>query len=458
MMPLDGRRVLVMGLGLFGGGVGAVRFLCKEGARVTVTDLRPAEALRESLKALDTLPVVYRLGGHEAADFRAADLIVANPGVPRSSPFLKDAGKRGIPVTTEICLFAERCKAPVVGITGSSGKTTTTSLAGEMIRRRYPRTMVGGNIGGSLLNELDEITADTRVVLELSSFQLDRLTEMKWSPQTAVVTNFAPNHLDIHGSLEVYKRAKRQIVAHQDVRDVAVLNGDDPEVRRWSGDGRRIVFSAQPASRADVYLVDGEIRHRIGGFEKTVCPAGEVALPGKHNLSNALAASGAALSNGVAESDIAAVLRTFKGLSHRLERVAEIRGVTYYNDSIATSPDRTQVALSALPPGLVLIAGGYDKGLAFSTLGRQIGRRVSHLVLMGQTSDAIAASVPAGSTTRILRADSLDDAVSAAAKRAAPGSTVLFSPASASYDRFRNFTERGDRFRQLVLDMRTDDG
>lgn len=458
MISLDGRRVLVMGLGLFGGGVGAVRFLCREGARVTVTDLRPAEALEESLRALESLPVVYRLDGHEAADFRAADLIVANPGVPRSSPFLKVAGERGIPVTTEICLFAERCAAPVVGITGSSGKTTTTSLVGEMMRRKTPRTLVGGNIGGSLLDRLEEITEDTRVVLELSSFQLDRLSDLQWSPQTAVITNFAPNHLDMHGSLEAYKRAKRQIIAHQGEGDVEVLNGDDPEVRQWSGRGRRVVFGTQRTSNCDVYIDDRHIRHRIGGFEKTVCPACEVALPGKHNLSNALAASGAALSRGVTEADIAAVLRTFKGVPHRLERVAEIRGVTYYNDSIATSPDRTQVALSALPPGLVLIAGGYDKGLAFGTLGRQIGRTVSHLVLTGQTSDAIAASVPAGSTTRILRADSLDDAVSAAARRAAPGSTVLFSPASASYDRFRNFTERGDRFRQLVLDMRTGDG
>lgn len=458
MTPLDGRRVLVMGLGLFGGGAGAVRFLCREGARVTVTDLRPAEALRESLRTLESLPVVYRLGGHEAADFRAADLIVANPGVPRSSPFLNVAGKRGIPVTTEICLFAERCKAPVMGITGSSGKTTTTSLVGEMMRRRSPRTMVGGNIGGSLLDALDDITADTHVVLELSSFQLDRLTDLKWSPQTAVITNFAPNHLDIHGSLEAYKRAKRQIIAHQDARDVAVLNGDDPEVRRWSGAGRRIVFSAEPASGSHVHVDQGVLRHRIGRFEKTVCPSGEVALPGRHNLSNALAACAAALSSGVSEADIAAVLRTFKGVPHRLERVAEIRDVAYYNDSIATSPDRTQVALSALQPGVVLIAGGYDKGLAFDALGREIGRRVSHLVLTGQTADAIAASVPAGSPIRILRVESLEDAVSAAARIAAPGGTVLFSPASASYDRFRNFTERGERFRQLVLDIRTCDG
>lgn len=457
-MPLDGRRVLVMGLGLFGGGVGAVRFLCREGARVTVTDLRPAEALRESLRALESLPVVYRLGGHEAADFRAADLIVANPGVPRSSPFLKVAGNRGVPVTTEICLFAERCKAPVMGITGSSGKTTTTSLVGEMMRRKKPRTMVGGNIGGSLLDRLEEITPDTQVVLELSSFQLDRLTDQKWSPQTAVITNFAPNHLDIHGSLEAYKRAKRQIIAHQGEGDVEVLNGDDPEVRQWSGDGRRVLFGTQRTPRCDVYLDDCQIRHRMGRSEQTICPAGAVALPGRHNLSNALAACGAALTNGVTESDIAAVLRTFKGVPHRLERVAEIRDVTYYNDSIATSPDRTQVALSALPRGVVLIAGGYDKGLAFGALGRHIGQRVSHLVLTGQTADAIAASVPAGSPTRILRADSLEDAVSAAAGRAGPGSTVLFSPASASYDCFRNFTDRGERFRKLVLNLRRCDG
>ena len=457
MTSLEGRRVLVMGLGLFGGGAGAVRFLCSEGARVTVTDLRPAEALRESLSALESLPVVYRLGGHEASDFGEADLVVANPGVPRTSRFLSIAREKGIPVTTEICLFIERCRAPVVGVTGSSGKTTTTSLVGEMMRCKTPATMVGGNIGGSLLDRLEEITPDTRVVLELSSFQLDRLTELKWSPQTAVITNFAPNHLDIHGSLEAYKQAKRQIIAHQGADDVVVLNGDDPEIRQWSGGGRRIVFSTKRTLGCDVYLDDGDLKHRVGHSEKTVCPADALALPGRHNLANAMAACGAALYNGVPEADIATVLRTFNGMPHRLERVAEIGGVTYYNDSIATSPDRTQVALAALPPGVVLIAGGYDKGLAYDALGSDIGRRVSYLILTGRSSDAIAASVPAGSPTRVVRVDSLDDAVSAAARRSGSGNTVLFSPASASYDRFRNFEERGDRFRKLVMDMRASD-
>lgn len=457
-MSLDGRRVLVMGLGLFGGGAGAVRFLCREGARVTVTDLRPADALRESLRTIETLPVAYRLGGHEASDFRAADLVVANPAVPRTSPFLKAAEKRGIPVTTEICLFAERCRAPVLGITGTSGKTTTASLVAEMMRRESPRTLVGGNIGGSLLERLEEVTADTRVVLELSSFQLERLTELKWSPETAVITNFAPNHLDMHGSLEAYKRAKRQIIAHQGEGDVEVLNGDDPEVRQWRGRGRRVLFGAQRTSDCDVFLEDGEIRHRIDQSEKAVCTAGSVALPGRHNLANALAACGAALCNGVTETDISDVLRTFKGVPHRLERVAEIQGVTYYNDSIATSPDRTLVALSALPPGVVLIAGGSDKGLSYGVLGPLIGRRVSHLILTGDTADTIAAAVPSGSPTRISRVDSLDDAVSAATRRAGTGGTVLFSPASASYDRFRNYVERGNRFKTLVLDKGVCDG
>lgn len=457
-MSLDGRRVLVMGLGLFGGGAGAVRFLCRERARVTVTDLRPADALRESLRTLESLPVAYRLGGHEASDFRAADLVVANPAVPRSSPFLKAAEQRGIPVTTEICLFAERCRAQVVGITGTSGKTTTASLAAEMMRRKSPRTLVGGNIGGSLLERLEEITADMHVVLELSSFQLERLTELNWSPETAVITNFAPNHLDMHGSLEAYRRAKRQIIAHQDESDVEVLNGDDPEVRQWRGRGRRVVFGTQRTSDCDVYLEDGEIRHRIGQSEEAVCTAGSVALPGRHNLANALAACGAALCNGVTETDIADVLRGFRGVPHRMERVAVIEGVTYYNDSIATSPDRTLVALSALPPGVVLIAGGYDKGLSYRVLGQYIGRRVSHLILTGDTADAIAASVPSGSPTRISRVDSLDDAVFAASRMAGTGGTVLFSPASASYDCFRNYVERGDRFKTLVLETGGSDG
>ena len=452
MMALKGRRVLVMGLGLFGGGVGAVRHLLREGARVTVTDLRPADELPESLKALEGCPVAFKLGGHDEEDFRSADLVVANPAVPRFSSYLQVAEAAGVPVTTEICLFLERCPAPVVGVTGTSGKTTTTSLLAAMFRRCDSRTLMGGNIGGSLLERLDEIAPDTPVVLELSSFQLDRLGDLPWSPQVAVVTNFAPNHLDVHGSLEAYRNAKRQIVAHQGRGDVAVLNRDDPEVAGWadSGGERCVAFSLEKGLEAGVVLQGGDICHTLGREKRTVCPSALLRLPGRHNLANALAASAAALCRGVSEGEIADVLGRFSGVEHRLEEVAEMDGVTYYNDSIATSPDRTRVALEAFSGRVVLIAGGYDKGLGYDELGPAIGRKVSHLILLGKTADAIAASVPEGAPTLIHRVASLEDAVSTASDLSRRGDVVLLSPASASYDMFRNFEERGGRFKRLV--------
>ncbi|MDP6776947.1 MAG: UDP-N-acetylmuramoyl-L-alanine--D-glutamate ligase, partial [Candidatus Latescibacteria bacterium] len=455
MRSLEGRRVLVMGLGLFGGGVGAARYLQREGAEVTVTDLRTAETLSESIRALEGVPVRYRLGGHDENDFTQADLVVANPAVPRSSPFLQVAESLGIPVTTEICLFLERCPCRVVGVTGSSGKTTTTCLLGEMLQRADPRALVGGNVGGSLLDRLDELTSDTPVVLELSSFQLDRLGDAEWSPQIAVVTNFAPNHLDVHGSLEAYRTAKQQIVVHQGEGDYAVLNGDDAEVVGWEGLGRGecVSFSVQGGQTPGAYLRDGEVRHTIGGSEATVCPASDLSLPGRHNLANALAACGAALSWGVGESDVAAAIRDFSGVEHRLEYVGVVGGVTYYNDSIATSPDRTRVALESLPEGVILIAGGSDKGLSFGELGPLIGRRTRDLVVLGETAEAIASAVPHGSETGIHRADSLEDAVAAATRLARPGGTVVLSPASASYDMFRNFGERGHAFKRLVAEL-----
>ncbi len=452
MMDLQGQRVLVMGLGLFGGGVGAVRYLHGQGARVAVTDLRPAGELAESLEALEGLPVRFMLGGHDEEDFRRADLIVANPGVPRSSPFLQAAEAAGVPVTTEICLFVTRCAAPIVGVTGSSGKTTTTALLGTMLRRARPDTLVGGNIGGSLLDRLGDIRPDTPVVLELSSFQLDRLGDLPWSPQVAVVTNFAPNHLDVHGSLEAYRHAKRQIVVHQRADDWAVLNGDDAEVIGWAdaGEGRCLPFGLESGLARGVFVREGEIRHLSRGAERTICAACDLRLPGRHNLANALAACAGALCRGIGEGDIAEALRCFSGVEHRLERVGEIGGVSFYNDSIATSPDRTRVALEALAGEIVLIAGGYDKGLGFDRLGPAIGHKVSDLILLGKTADAIAASVPGEAPTRIHRVVSLEEAVERAAGLARPGSAVLFSPASASYDMFRNFDERGCLFKTLV--------
>jgi len=447
-MNLKGQRVLVMGLGVFGGGVGAVRFLVREGAVVTVTDLRSERELGASVRALDGLPVAFVLGGHEEADFQNADLIVANPAVPRSSRFLQVAESAGVPITSEICLFVERCPAPVIGITGSSGKTTTTSLLGHMLKRKDGRALIGGNIGGSLLDALDILHCDATipVVLELSSFQLDRLGELPWSPHIAVLTNFAPNHLDVHGSLKAYRKAKQQITAHQSRGDWAVVNGQDAEVSRWPGNGQRVVFAIE--GDGQVFVRDGKIQHALRGAARAICSANELSLRGQHNLANALAATGAALLCGVAETDIAKTLHTFEGVPHRLEQVAEIDGVLYVNDSIATTPDRTQTALEAFDKPIVLIAGGYDKGIAFDELGPAIAEQVAHLIVMGETGDAIADATKG--MTAVHRVENLAAAMACATRLAQPGDVVLLSPASASYDQFRNFEERGERFRTWV--------
>lgn len=449
-MNLKGQRVTVMGLGLFGGGVGAVRFLVREGAVVTVTDLRAEKDLRASVRALNGLPIVFKLGGHEETDFRNADLIVANPAVPRSSQYLKIAESAGVSITSEICLFVQHCPAPIIGITGSSGKTTTTSLLGEMLKRKDEHTRIGGNIGGSLLDELDMLHADVPTVLELSSFQLDRLGDLQWSPHIAVITNFAPNHIDIHGSLQAYRKAKQQIVLHQTKGDWTIVNGEDTEISRWTGAGQRVVFAVK--GEGDVFVRERKVQHTIGGETRTVCSVDTISLRGRHNLANALAATGAAIISGVSEKDIADVLQTFQGVPHRLEQVAEVNGVLYVNDSIATSPDRTRTALMAFDKPIVLIAGGYDKGIAFDDLGEAIAEKVAHLIVMGKTGDAIAAT--AKGKTNIHRVENLEEAMDCARSIAQSGDVVLLSPASASYDQFRNFEERGQRFREWIKKLR----
>ncbi len=447
---LRGKRVLVMGLGLFGGGVGATRFLVRQGARVTVTDLRSEDALASSLHALKGLPVTWKLGGHDESDFIQSDLVVANPAVPRSSPFLLAAEKAGVPITTEICLFVTYCPAKIIGVTGSSGKTTTTTLIGEMLKRVDPRTLVGGNIGRSLLDDVEHISPDTPVILELSSFQLDRLGDLSWSPHIGVVTNFAPNHIDIHGSLDAYRCAKQNILAHQMASDWAIVNADDGDVSLWQGDGLHLPFSVSGACSKGVFVCDDKVMYKKGDAVGTICHVDGVQLPGRHNLANALAAVGVALVCGVPNEDIVSVLRSFTGVPHRLERVAVINDVTYVNDSIATSPDRTLVALSAMDRACILIAGGYDKKIPYDGLAQAIANKVAHLIVMGQTAQVIANVVPKTANTHIHFVKDLPSAVSLAHRLATPHQTVLLSPASASYDQFLNFEARGNTFKDLV--------
>ncbi len=449
---LRGRRVTVMGLGLFGGGVGAARFLVRCGARVTVTDLKPEADLRESVEALRGWPVEFRLGGHREEDFLGADLVVVSPAVPGSSPFLRLAPA----LETEINLFFKLNRArTVVGVTGSNGKTTTTALIGEILRRGPARVWVGGNIGGSLLESVDQIGPDDVVVLELSSFQLERLGEIGRSPEVAVVLNLRPNHLDRHGTMEEYAAAKRRIVEHQGRGDVKVLNADDPVVAGWEGAAPSgTMYFGAGESRARGAFVRGERIELAGGTGTSILDVSGRKIPGRFNLENMAAAAAAvwAAAGGRWDGWLRAcedVFNSFPGVEHRLEFVAERGAVRYYNDSKATDPDATVAALGAVPGPIFLILGGFDKRTSFDGLARAIAEGpVRACALMGQTARAIEEALRAQvRIPEIYRVGSLEEALRIPAR---PGEAVLLSPACASWDMFRNFEERGRAFKGLV--------
>jgi len=455
-----GKRVTVMGLGLFGGGVGAARFFAERGAQVTVTDRREAGALAESLEALRGLPIRYVLGRHDPDDFRNAQVLWVNPGVSPGNALVAVARGTGARIENSIeLLFKLTPRNPKLGITGSNGKSTTTAFLGEMLKLHNPHTLVGGNIGRCLLCEAPRLVADAPVVLELSSFMLEWMQDSRKSPHIAIVTNLSPNHLDRHITVENYAAAKQTILRFQKSSDVAVLNDDDPEVRNWGRFTRaRVVrFSVKQEPKGDGAFLAGEkLIVRMGDREETVACRETLRLPGHHNLANALAAAAAAMAYGVQSWHVMEALGSFGGLPHRLEMVA--RGpqeVTYYNDSIATTPESVMCALSSFNGPVTLIAGGSDKGCPLDELGIMIARQVRRLILMGTTGPKIQAAVlhaaqALKSGPLIVPVRDLEQAVQVAASGALPGEAILLSPAAASFDMFRNFEERGERFRVLA--------
>ena len=454
-----GRRVTIMGLGSFGGGVGLTRYLAAQGAHVTVTDLQSASALQASLAALHDLPIRFVLGEHREQDFIDTDVVFVNPAVPLTSPYLALARAHGLPLDSEINLFVRQCSGHIIGITGSVGKSTTTSLLGSILQLHDARTLVGGNIGRSLLPSLPDITPDTLVVLELSSFQLEHLAWQHYSPPMAIVLNLAPNHLDRHGTMEEYQHAKEHILAYQTAADTAILNWDDVTVRQMArrGQGQRLYFSTRETLPEGVYRQGTALVMARAGQRTALCQQSDLYVRGAHNLSNAAAAAAAATLLGVPPPTIAQGLGAFHGLPHRLELVATKGGVEYYNDSKATTPLSTMRALQAFESRVVLLAGGYDKGTPFEELGQIIRGRTKAALLYGKTAtklaDAIAhtdADTPAGPPPQVVQLPNLDAALQQAVALAAPGDVVLLSPACASYDQFPHYEARGEHFRKLV--------
>ncbi|MCG3179429.1 MAG: UDP-N-acetylmuramoylalanine--D-glutamate ligase [Phycisphaerae bacterium] len=439
MIDFKGKRVTVMGLGSFGGQVAAVRFLVGQGAReIVVTDLKGADELADAAAEVRDLPgVVLKLGRHDEADFVAADAIVASPAVPPAAPLLEKARAAGVPVTSEMNLFFERCRAPIVGITGSVGKSTTTAMIHAAVAADPPgggAVRLGGNIGHrALLPIVETIAPADTVILELSSFQLEVIDAVARSPQVAVVTNVAPNHLDRHKTMAAYIAAKRNILRFQRPADTAILNGEDAEVAAWARltPARTVLYKADDAAGL------------------------KLRVPGRHNRSNAAAALAVAAALGCDAGKAAAALEGFAALPHRLQLVREAGGIAYYNDSKSTTPEAALTALAAFEgKGVVVIVGGYDKKIDLEPLCRELARRAKAVVAIGQTRslfcELIKRHAPAAGGPAVKMATDLAGAVRLATHFAAPGDVVLLSPASASYDMFTNYEDRGDQFAELV--------
>lgn len=404
----------------------------------------------ELRQALELAGIEGRLGGHSEEDLDSMDLIVVSPGVPWDLPLLQAARGRGLTVTSEMDLFFQVCPCPIAGITGTNGKTTTTALVAELLRAGGLPVMRGGNIGEPVLDRLDELTPHHWAVLELSSFQLESISQP--GLQVGIVLNVTADHLDRHGSFDRYVAIKARAVEFMKPEDHAVLNVEDPVCASFRSRTAGAVIPFSTRSLHDGLTVrDGWIVSLApNGDARRVMPREDVPLPGEHNLSNVLAAIGAGQAAGVAFERIADAVRRFEGVEHRLELVGSWGGVRWYNDSKATNPDSTYKALAAFSDPIVLIAGGRNKGIDLDPLARAIARRASALVAMGETGEELIRRVRAHGMARAALASDLRDAVRRAHAAARPGAIVLLSPAFASYDMFKDFEDRGRRFKAAV--------
>ncbi|MBC7260793.1 MAG: UDP-N-acetylmuramoyl-L-alanine--D-glutamate ligase [Chloroflexi bacterium] len=468
---LKGKRATVLGLAREG--TALARFLVEQGAHVTVSDLKDTASLQSALAQLSDLPVRYFLGSHPL-EILDCDLLFVSPGIPLDAPIVVEARRRGLTLSSETRLFCHLCPAVVIGITGSSGKTTTATLVAKMLEKGGHQVHLGGNIGNPLINKLPWIRPSDLVVMELSSFQLDFFGPRfdaqphgelasplfppgSWSPPIAAVLNVTPNHLDRHPSMEAYIAAKAKIVRYQRPQDYALLNADDAVARGFAADcpGRVAFFSLRDPVPLGAYLKGDDLVLRGEDGEVKVCSVGEIRLRGRHNVANVLAACALAQLCAVPTPAMAEVARTFAGVEHRLEPVCEWRGVWYYNDSIATSPERAMAALRSFAEPIVLLAGGRDKHLPWAEWAELVRQKVVHVILFGEAAALIERELRrlGDQAPPIHHAESLAHAVQLAEQLAQPGQVVLFSPGGTSFDAFRDYAERGETFKRLVHEL-----
>ena len=454
-MHWEGKRVLIIGAARQG--LALARFLAARGAQVTLNDKSTEAQMQNAIASLAGLPVQWSLGAHPLELLDTADLVAVSGGVPLTLPIIVEANRRGLPLTNDSQIFMDAVQAPVIGITGSAGKTTTTTLVGRMAEHYAQatgrRAWIGGNIGLPLVEYVDEIQPDDIVVVEFSSFQLEQMTT---SPRIAAVLNITPNHLDRHGTLEAYAAAKARIVEFQRAGDAAILNREDPGSWNLRGmvRGRLVSFGLGKPEAEGTYL-DGD-RLMVCGEQGEVelMPRSLIALRGEHNLRNVLAACAVAWAAGIPVESMQAGVRGFSGVPHRLELVREWNGVRWYNNSIDTAPERTMAAIQSFDEPLVVLLGGRDKNLPWEKLAELLHQRVEHVVVFGEAAPKILQAIgPLRPDARLKTVDQqpgLQAAVSAAANIVEDGDVVLLSPGGTSFDEFKDFEERGERFREWV--------
>jgi UDP-N-acetylmuramoylalanine--D-glutamate ligase len=445
LMELNNKRVLVVGLGK--SGVASALFLKAHGARVTVSDTKSGDELRNEIPVLLDHGITVETGGHGERTFRGQDLIVVSPGVPVDAPPLVQARSMGEAVIGEIELAAQFLPGPIVAITGSNGKTTTTSLTGEILTASGLPTLVGGNIGTPAISLAERAKAETAIVLEVSSFQLETIETFR--PKIAVVLNVTPDHLDRHRTLEAYVDAKARIFENQGGEDFAVLNADDTTCVTMAVRTRARVFwfSRQKEVTQGAWVRHGNILFRDGTQQREIMQVSEIPLKGAHNLENVLAAVCAGALMGCAPEKIRQAVREFKAVEHRLEYVATIRGVDYYNDSKATNVDATIKALESFPANIHLIVGGKDKGSDYTVLNDLLRQRVKRVYTIGAAAGKIESQIKG---VEVVHAETLENAVRKANAVALPGDVVLLAPACASFDQFKNYEQRGQVFKEIV--------
>jgi UDP-N-acetylmuramoylalanine--D-glutamate ligase len=467
MTEWQGKRVVIVGLARQG--LALARYLATKDCRLVLTDQRQDEDMRDIQQSLDALvrkensTIEWELGGHPLEILEGGvDLVFPSGGVSLKLPLLKEAQARGIPLSNDSQVFLEAAPCPVIGITGSAGKTTTTTLVGRMAAAGHEggRVWVGGNIGDPLISYLDEMHPGDLAVMELSSFQLEIMTA---APDIAAVLNITPNHLDRHDSMEDYTAAKAHILDYQKQGDAAVLGRDDPGA--WAlaekVKGKLYSFSLEPdlSSQASTYLKGDAIYFRDGEVETEIMSLACISLRGRHNLMNVLAACSISAAVGLPGEAMRAGVEGFTGVPHRLEFVRSWGGADWYNDSIATAPERSMAAIQSFDEPLMLLAGGRDKNLPWDEFAARVLERVDHLILFGEASRVILEAISAlgrnsdGRSVIIKECSGLKEAVRAAANLVEPGEVVLLSPGGTSFDEFRDFEERGEAFKQWVMDL-----